>query len=151
MDSNQNNNQNDQAVQGQTQVKQQVMPPMASAPQGLKEGPPAIVEGMDQVSEGNVEDHIEHGPEFAPPPEVPAEVANAGVVSQSTDPKIVNDSKITESIPKEISGSNYKFEFEDKKEAEVVVKNGPIDSARTWMAVMWQKFLGQKESQPQTQ
>ena len=152
MDSNQNNNQNDQIVQDQTQVlkQQQVSPSIVSAPQGIKEGPPAVVEGSDKVSEEGIEDHIEHGPEFAPPPQVSAEVANAGVVSHHSDPKIDEHTKIAESIPSEINRPSYKFEFKDKEEAVMVAKNGPMNSARTWMAVIWQKLLGQKENQPQT-
>jgi hypothetical protein len=147
MDTVQNNNQNNQQVQDQVQNPVQVP---VSAPQGIKEGAPAVIENSDQVSAENIDSHIEHGPEFAPPPEITPDVANAGVVSHSSEPVIPKDIGVTKSIPQDISGPNYKISFTDKKEAADTAKNGPIDNARTWMALLWQKFLGQKENQPQT-
>lgn len=116
-------NQNDNNIAPQVQAPNPTIP--VSIPHGGAEGPPVVLNpSQEAVSNEAVESmiEIEHGPEFAPPPELTNEVMNAGVVSHQTLPKIDDAAKnagVAHSIPE-----GYPSSFQNVAAAQQIIETG---------------------------
>lgn len=91
-----------------------------------------------QTPEAEVQ--IEHGPEFAAPPQVPQPVAQAGVVARGEK----QHPDLTQEIQQ--IKSEYAPHFSSPEEAAEIAEKGPRDAGRTWLSleVLFQAARGAK-------
>ena len=113
------------------------------------EGTPVSVSAQEQPEVTSAETAIDHGPEFAPPPQVSEEEQQAGVVGHGAEER---HPEVTVPPVSETAEVKPSYTFSQTNEQQLKHNLGqPITTSRPWRARLWgyvQDKLGLRKPQP---